>query len=383
LDVARRLTECLRDGDTVARLGGDEFAILLPEIARVSDMVIIVDKIFSAFRTPFVIDEHELYVTTSIGISIAPDDGDEAGVVLKNADAAMYRAKDQGRNTYQLYSPAMNVSALERLSLESSLRHALEREEFLVYFQPQVEIRSRRVIGVEALVRWLHPEWGVVSPAKFIPLAEETGLIVAIGERVLRAACRQNRLWQDQGLPPFPVSVNISARQFQQPDLRAMIARVLRETRLDPRWLELELTESLLMADADRTIATLGEVHAMGIGLAMDDFGIGYSSLSYLKRFPIDTIKIDQSFVRHVTRDADDAAIASAIIAMAHSLNLTVVAEGVETDEQLAFLERQQCDAVQGYLLSPPRPAEEITTWLCATSDDDEPRSLSGRRRAA
>jgi EAL domain-containing protein (putative c-di-GMP-specific phosphodiesterase class I) len=215
------------------------------------------------------------------------------------------------------------------------------------------------------------------------PLAEETGLIVPIGERVLRAACLQNRSWQDQGIPPFPVSVNISARQFQQPDLRAMITRVLREAQLDPRWLELELTESLLMADADRTIATLGEVHAMGIGLAMDDFGIGYSSLSYLKRFPIDTIKIDQSFVRHVTSDADDAAISAAIIAMAHSLNLTVVAEGVETDEQLSFLEREQCDAIQGYLVSPPRPAEEITTLLRAKTDGDDPRSISASRRAA
>ncbi|MEW6684453.1 MAG: EAL domain-containing protein [Nitrospirota bacterium] len=372
--VAQRLTDCLRNGDTVARLGGDEFAILLPEIAKASDMVIVVEKIFAALRASFVVDGHEIFMTTSIGISIAPDDGDEAGVLLRNADAAMYRAKDQGRNTYQLYSPAMNVSTLERLSLESNLRHALERDEFVVYYQPQVRLGTGRIIGVEALVRWQHPEWGLVSPARFIPLAEETGLIVPIGERVLRAACTQNRGWQDQGIPSLPVSVNLSARQFQQPDLKAMIARVLRETGLDPRWLELELTESLLMEDADRTIATLGELRAMGIRVAMDDFGIGYSSLSYLKRFPIDTIKIDQSFVRHVTTDADDAAIATAIIAMAHSLKLTVVAEGVETDEQSAFLAQQQCDAIQGYLVSPPRPAEELTTLL---------RTNDSSRRAA
>lgn len=362
--VAQRLNSCLRDGDTVARLGGDEFAILLPEIGKTNDVMIVIEKLFAAIRPPFVLDGHEVFVTMSIGISIAPDDGQEAGIVLKNADAAMYQAKDQGRNTYQLYSPAMNVSTLERLSLESSLRHAFEREEFLVYFQPQVEIRTRQIIGVEALVRWLHPEWGLVSPARFIPLAEETGLIVPIGERVLRAACAQNRQWQDQGIPPFPISVNISARQFQQPDLKTMIARVLGETGLDPRWLELELTESLLMANADQTTASLKALHAMGIGLAMDDFGVGYSSLSYLKRFPIDTIKIDQSFVRHVTEDADDAAIATAIIAMAHSLNLTVVAEGVETDAQLSFLARQQCDAIQGYLISPPRPAADVTALL-------------------
>lgn len=383
LSVAQRLSSCLREGDTVARLGGDEFAILLPEIDKASDMVIVVEKLFAAIRPPVVLDGHEVFATMSIGISIAPDDGEEAGIVLKNADAAMYRAKDQGRNTYQLYSPAMNVSTLERLSLESSLRHALERDEFLVYFQPQVEVRTRRIIGVEALVRWLHPEWGLVSPARFIPLAEETGLIVPIGERVLRAACAQNRRWQDQGIPPFPVSVNISARQFQQPDLNALIARVLGETNLDPRWLELELTESLLMANAEQTISALKTLHEMGIGLAIDDFGVGYSSLSYLKRFPIDTIKIDQSFVRHITSDADDAAIATAIIAMAHSLNLTVVAEGVETGEQSAFLERQQCDAIQGYLISPPRPAHEITPLLCAKRDRRESPPISPVGRVA
>ncbi len=364
LAVAERLSGALRDGDTVARLGGDEFAVLLSEIAKVSDTAIVVGKIFSALKAPFVIDSHELFVSASIGISIAPDDAEEAGALLKNADAAMYRAKDQGRNTYQLYSPAMNVSQLERLSLESHLRHALEREEFIVHFQPQVELRSGRVVGMEALVRWRHPEWGVVSPARFIPVAEETGLIIPIGERVLRAACAQNRMWQDQGVPPFRISVNLSARQFQQPDLKAMVARVLRESGLEPRWLDLELTESLLMSDADRTVATLNALHAMGIGLALDDFGTGYSSLSYLKRYPIDTIKIDQSFVRHITTDADDAAIAIAIIAMANSLKLTVVAEGVETEEQRAFLAQQGCDAIQGYLLSRPLPAGEITAWL-------------------
>jgi diguanylate cyclase (GGDEF)-like protein/PAS domain S-box-containing protein len=362
--VAERLSGCLRDGDTVARLGGDEFAILLPEVARVGDTVIVADKIFSALKAPFIVDSHELFVSVSIGISVGPDDGDEAGQLLKNADAAMYRAKDQGRNTYQLYASAMNVSHLERLSLESNLRHALERDEFVVYYQPQVELRSGRVVGMEALVRWRHPEWGVVSPARFIPVAEETGLIVPIGERVLSFACAQNRRWQEQGIAPFQISVNLSARQFQQPELNAMVTRVLRESGLDPRWLDLELTESLLLSDAERTVAALNAFHAMGVGLALDDFGTGYSSLSYLKRYPIDTIKIDQSFVRHITTDADDAAISIAIIAMAHSLKLIVVAEGVETEEQKAFLAQQGCDVIQGYLLSRPLPADEITAWL-------------------
>jgi diguanylate cyclase (GGDEF)-like protein/PAS domain S-box-containing protein len=366
LAVAERLCGAVRDGDTVARLGGDEFAILLPEIAKASDTSLVVGKIFAALKAPFVIDSHELFVSASIGISVAPDDGDESGTLLKHADAAMYRAKDQGRNTFQLYSPAMNVSHLERLSLESSLRHALDRNEFIVYFQPQVELRSGLVVGMEALVRWRHPEWGLVSPARFIPVAEETGLIIPIGERVLALACAQSRRWQDQGIAPFCMSVNLSARQFQQPDLNATVARVLRETGLDPKWLDLELTESLLMSDAERTISTLKAFHSMGVGLALDDFGTGYSSLSYLKRYPIDTIKIDQSFVRHITTDADDAAIAIAIIAMAHSLKLTVVAEGVETEEQREFFVQQRCDAIQGYLLSPPLPAEEITLWLRA-----------------
>jgi diguanylate cyclase (GGDEF)-like protein len=364
LAVADRLKGALLDGDTVARLGGDEFAVLLPEIAKVSDTAIVVGKIFSAMTAPFVVDSHELFMTASIGISVAPDDAEESGVLLRNADAAMYRAKDQGRNTYQLYSPAMNVSQLERLSIESNLRHALERDEFVVHFQPQVEIRSGRVVGMEALVRWQHPEWGLVSPSRFIPVAEETGLIIPIGERVLRAACAQNRRWQEQGIPPFRMAVNLSARQFQQTDLKAMVARALRDSGLDARWLDLELTESLLMSDADRTVGPLNALHAMGIGLALDDFGTGYSSLSYLKRYPIDTIKIDQSFVRHITTDGDDAAIAIAIIAMATSLKLTVVAEGVETEEQKAFFVEHGCDAIQGYLLSRPLPADEMTAWL-------------------
>jgi diguanylate cyclase (GGDEF)-like protein len=366
LAVAKRLSGALRDGDTVARLGGDEFAMLLPEIAKVSDTALVVGKIFSALKAPFVIDSHELFVSASIGISVAPDDGDESGTLLKHADAAMYRAKDQGRNTYQLYSPAMNVSQLERLSLESSLRHALDRDEFTVYYQPQVELQTGLVVGMEALVRWRHPEWGLVSPARFIPVAEETGLIVSIGERVLSQACAQNRRWQEQGLAPFCMSVNLSARQFQQPDLKNMVARVLRESRLDPKWLDLELTESLLMSEADRTVSTLNALHSMGVGLALDDFGTGYSSLSYLKRYPIDTIKIDQSFVRHITTDSDDAAIAIAIIAMAHSLKLTVVAEGVETEEQRSFMVQHRCDAIQGYLLSAPLPADDVTAWLRA-----------------
>ncbi|MFZ5877285.1 MAG: sensor domain-containing protein [Nitrospirota bacterium] len=383
--VANRLTRCVREGDTVARIGGDEFAILLLDIAKTNDVILIADKLFATFHETFQINAHELFVTASIGISLAPYDGDEAGTLLKNADTAMYRAKDQGRNNYQLYSPAMNVSTLERLSMERSLHHALERREFLVYYQPQIDLKTGQIVGMESLVRWQHPDLGVVSPAKFIPLAEETGLIIAISTLVMRAACTQNRLWQEAGVTPFPMAVNLSARQFQQTDLMATTVEVLRECRLDPMWLELELTESLLMENVDQTIATLRDLRRLGVRFALDDFGTGYSSLSYLKRFPITTVKIDQSFVRSLTQDEDDAAITKAIIAMAHSLKLTVVAEGVEQEHQSEFLKREGCDTIQGYLISRPLPADQMTKLLLANTwfSKRGPMSRSERSRAA
>jgi EAL domain-containing protein (putative c-di-GMP-specific phosphodiesterase class I) len=284
--------------------------------------------------------------------------------LLKNADVAMYRAKEQGRNTYQHFSPAMNARAFERLALATSLRHALDRGQFLLHYQPQMDLATRRIIGMEALVRWQHPEWGMVPPGKFIPLSEENGLILPIGEWVLKAACEQNKTWQKAGLTPIRVAVNLSARQFKQQNLLATVEEVLVETGLSAQHLELELTEGLIMDNAEHTIATLTELNRMGVRLSIDDFGIGYSSLSYLKRFPVHSLKIDQSFVRDLTKNQGDAAIVRAIITLAHSLNLSVLAEAVETPEQLAFLQSLACDQVQGYLFSPPLPGPQATELL-------------------
>ena len=362
--VAERLKGCVREGDTVARMGGDEFTVVLADIAETRDVPKIAQKVLDAFSKPFRVDGHELFTTTSVGISLYPNDGDNAEVLLKNADAAMYRAKEEGRNNYQHFSPAMNVRALEHLALENNLRYALEREELLLHYQPQVDLKTGRVIGMEALLRWQHPDLGLVSPAQFISLAEETGLIVPIGEWVLRTACAQNKAWQEAGLSPVRVSVNLSGRQFFQKNLFEMISRVIRETGLDPNSLELELTESFLMKKAESNIATLRELSAMMVRLSIDDFGTGYSSLSYLKHFPIHSLKIDQSFVRDITTDPDDAVIVTAIVTLAHSLCLKVIAEGVETKEQLEFLRSLQCDVMQGYLFSRPLPAEEATKLL-------------------
>ena len=282
-------------------------------------------------KPSFQFNSHELHITTSIGISLYPYDGTDADTLLKNADTALYRAKEQGRNNYQLYTPAMNARAFERLAMENSLRKALERQQFLLHYQPQVDIVTGKIVGMEALVRWQHPDLGLVYPAEFIPLAEETGLIVALGEWVLRTACAQNRLWQRAGLPQLSVAVNLSARQFQHHGLVDTIARILRETGIDPRTLEMEITETIAMQNADFTNVVLRHLKDMGVHVAMDDFGTGYSSLSYLKKFPIDTLKIDQSFVRDIHTDPNDAAIANAVIVLAHSLKLDVVAEGVET----------------------------------------------------
>lgn len=361
--VAGRLTTCVRQGDTVARLGGDEFAIALADVARTSDIPKVAQKIIDTLSRPYVLEGRELFITTSIGICIYPDDAQDAETLVKNADVAMYRAKKHGRNNYQHYSPDMNAQAFERLAIETSLRHALEREEFFLEYQPQVDIETGRIIGYEALVRWRHPDLGVMPPGKFIPLAEESGLIVAIGEWVLRSACAQNKAWQAAGFPPIRVAVNVSPRQLRHESLLGAVGRALRETGLHPNWLELELTESI-MQDADEAIRLLSQLQAIGVQIAIDDFGTGYSSLNHLKRYPIHKLKIDQSFVRDVTHDPHDRAIVTAIIALAHSLNLKAIAEGVETEEQLAYLRSLKCDEAQGYFLGRPMPAQNATKLL-------------------
>ncbi|HYM62314.1 MAG TPA: EAL domain-containing protein [Thermoanaerobaculia bacterium] len=362
--VAERIRRCVREGDTVARFGGDEFTLLIPKIDNVEDAAKIAQKVLENLKIPYQINDRELFATTSIGISIAPNDGSDAETLVRNADTAMYRAKEQGRDNYQLYAPAMNARALERLALENMLRRALSHQELVVHYQPLIELPSRAIVGVEALLRWRHPQLGLLSPAHFISVAELSGLIVPIGGWVMRTAAKQARIWQKRIDPAFSVAVNLSARQFQQPDLVEQISRVLDEVGVRPSTFELEITESNAMQNAENTIFTLRELKALGVRISMDDFGTGYSSLNYLKRFPIDTLKLDQSFVNDIHADPSDAAIASAVIAMAHSLNLIVVAEGVETEEQLDFLSRQRCDRIQGFLFSAPMSADELEPYL-------------------
>ncbi|MCL5103527.1 MAG: PAS domain S-box protein [Armatimonadetes bacterium] len=362
--MAERLQACVREADTIARMGGDEFTIILADVVDPEAAGEVARRVLRAVASPFVFDEHELYVTTSIGISIYPADGTDVETLVKNADTAMYRAKEKGRNMCQLYTEAFNAADVERMTLENNLRRAAKREEFLLHFQPQVDIRTGETRGSEALVRWRHPEYGLVPPGKFIPLAEETGLIVPISKWIIKAACGQNKAWQDAGYPPITIAVNISAKHFHQEDLAATVGSALSETGLDPQYLELELTESALMQNPDLAVDVLGKLKEMGVRISVDDFGTGYSSLSYLKRFPIDAVKIDQSFVRDITTNHDDAAIAGAVVAMAHSLKLKVIAEGVETLEQLEFLRSLKCDEVQGYFIGRPVPAEEFGQLL-------------------
>ena len=363
IGVASRIIDCLGPDDIVARMGGDEFTVLMhiddpQEAANASQMII------AALKEPFVIDGYELHTTTSIGISLYPEDGDDAQVLMRNADTAMYRAKDQGRNSYSYYDTAMNRLGIERLELENGLRYALEREELVVYYQPRLNLASGRIVGMEALVRWQHPVLGLVPPGRFIPLAEETGLIVPISEWVLETACKQTTKWLDSGYPPLQVAVNLSARQFQSPGLVERVDSILQESGLAPELLELEITESITMQDVDFTILTLRKLSDMGIHIAVDDFGTGYSSLSYLKNFPIHTLKIDQSFVRELHRDSYNAAIVNTVIYLAQNLNLKVIAEGVETEQQLAFLRDQRCDEMQGFLFSRPVPMDEFERLL-------------------
>ena len=363
VQVSQRLLDCIRRRDTVARLGGDEFVVLLSEITPDSAAEV-ARKILAAVARPFTVERHELSVTPSLGISLFPQDGRDFESLLKYADVAMYRAKESGRNAFQFFASDMNIAALERLVLENRLRQGLERGEFILHYQPQINVATGRIVGAEALIRWQHPEIGTVSPGKFIPVAELSGLIGPLGDWVLREACRQNRAWQIAGLPSICIAVNVSSVQFRGGRLEESVREVLAETGLPAECLELELTEGTLMSDAKATVDALQRLSAMNIRLAIDDFGTGYSSLSYLKRFPIDRLKIDQSFVRDIVTDPDDWAIASAIISMGHSLRLKVIAEGVEHANQLEMLAHQGCDEVQGYHLSFPLPAEEFAELL-------------------
>ncbi len=362
--VAERIQEYVREGDTVARLGGDEFTLLVPGITAEEDAAKIAKKICDAIHDPFWIDGRELFVTTSMGVAVYPSDGHDAETLVRNADSAMYRAKEQGRDNYQLYTPAMNAKAVERLSLESRLRQAVANDELELHFQPFFDMKTAKVLGAEALLRWRHPELGLIPPGEFIPIAELSGLIVPIGEWVLRTACAEARKWHAKGFPQLTVSVNLSSRQFQQTDLVSQVTSALAETGLEPDKLDLEITESNAMQNAEHSINTLWGLKKQGVRISMDDFGTGYSSLNYLKRFPIDRIKLDQSFVRDLPGDKDDAAIAMAVIAMGRSLELVVIAEGVETAEQLEFLKDRDCDQLQGFLFSRPLPSAAFETFL-------------------
>ncbi|HQT29896.1 MAG TPA: EAL domain-containing protein [Thiobacillus sp.] len=359
LEVAHRLQTCVRTSDTLARLGGDEFILVLLDITGTHDATHVVQKIFAALQQPFLLEGRELTVTPSIGISLFPEDGRNADELIRNADTAMYQAKEAGRNTFHFYTADMNARALDLLALEAALRRALERDELVMFYQPKFELASGRMIGVEALIRWQHPEWGLVPPSRFIPLAEETGLILPIGEWALREACQQAAAWHAQG-QTLTVAVNLAARQFRQPALAVRVAAILAATGLDPAALELEITESAMMHNPQQVTATLTELKHIGVRIAIDDFGTGYSSLGYLKHFPVDVLKIDQTFIRDAPTQARDAAIVQVIIDMAHALKLQVVAEGVETAAHLDFVQAMGCDLAQGYFFAKPMPASEL-----------------------
>ena len=362
--VTKRLKECVRDSDTISRQGGDEFVILLAETKNSEDAALSAQKILDALQALHMIGESELHVTTSIGISVYPTDGLDAETLLKSADTAMYYAKEKGCNNYQFFISEMNTRATERLIIESNLRQALEKQQFILYYQPKVNLNTGKITGVEALLRWKHDEWGEVLPDTFVPIAEDSGLIVPIGRWVLRQACKQAKIWQDAGLQAISIAINISAQEFLQKYFVEGVCAVLKDTGLAAHFLELEITESVLMRDAEYSKNILQQLKKMGIKLAVDDFGTGYSSLSYLQRFPIDVLKIDQSFVQNIESVKDDGIIVSAIISMGNSLKLKVVAEGVETPSQLAFLRARHCEEGQGYFFSHPLTAESFAVLL-------------------
>jgi diguanylate cyclase (GGDEF)-like protein len=363
-NFAQRLTACVRGGDTVARWGGDEFVILLPQIQNAEDTIKLAKRITELLREPFEIQKQNLYLKASLGIAIYPQDGEDGETLLKNADAALYRAKERGRNHYQFYSPTMTSKASLLLKLENLLHRALEDEQLSLHYQPQLRIKTGEITGMEALLRWYHSELGNISPAKLIPLAEQTDLIIPLGEWVLKTACQQNLAWQNTGIKPFPIAVNFSPRQFQQPNLVSMVCQVLQTTRLAPDLLEIEITEGTIMEDEEFARQSLQELKTMGVHISLDDFGKGYSSLSYLQKFPFNTIKIDRSFILSWQNSPQDIAIISAMITLGKSLNLRVVVEGVETLEQLQLLQRLQCEEVQGYWFSRPLKPEDATKLL-------------------
>lgn len=362
--MAERLRASVRESDTVARLGGDEFVLLISGQGEPETIAVVLERMLSDISQPWTISQGDFNITCSMGVALYPDDGSNAQELLKHADSAMYRAKDKGRNNFQFFTAELNELITERLELENKLRRALERDQFSLHFQPRVDMHSRRIIGAEALLRWSPADQEPVPPARFIPVAEEIGLIVPIGRWVLNQACAQNKAWQDAGLPPLIVSVNVSVRQFRQDNFVQTIGDVLRDTGLEARYLEIELTESAVMHDADQFIAMLNELNDLGVQISIDDFGTGYSSLSYLKRFPVDRLKVDRSFVHDIANDVDDATIVRTVIALGHNLGLKVVAEGVETEQQLEFLRANHCDELQGYYFGMPMPATEFVNVL-------------------
>ena len=362
--VAKRLFAAVRTSDTVCRLGGDEFVILLSEVAHAGDAGVKAGKILSALSAPFEMEQITLRVTASIGVTTYPEDGQSAELLIRNADLAMYQAKEKGRSNYQFFEKGMNVRAVERQSIEGDLRCALERDEFVMHYQPKIDLKTGEITGVEALLRWQHPERGLVGPLQFISVAEDCGLMLPIGKWVLRESCRQAKAWQDAGLPPIEMAVNVSSVEFRNDEFLEGISTILKETGLEPRYLELELTESVLMQHAEFSVPVLQKLKAMGVRLAIDDFGTGYSSLSYLRQFPIDTLKVDQSFIHEINADTDEATIISAVINMGCRMKHRVIAEGVETAEQLAFLRAHGCDEGQGYYFARPMPAEETAKLL-------------------
>jgi diguanylate cyclase (GGDEF)-like protein len=368
-EVAARLKACVRESDTVARLGGDEFVVLLPDLSEERYAATVAQKILTAVARPFMLIGQEFRVTASIGISTYPNDGLDEQTLTKNADIAMYQAKEEGKNNFQFYSEALNANSLERLALESSLRHALERGEFRLHYQAKRDIATDQITGMEALLRWEHPDLGIVGPLKFLPIAEETGLIVPIGRWVLTTACRQNVDWQRQGLPRLNIAINLTARQFKDEHLIEDIRSILELTGMEPSFLELEISESILIHDVQTTLQVLTKLKGMGVRIAIDDFGSGFSSLSTLQQFPLDTIKIDRSFIREVSGASNDSGLTDAIIAMGRALSMTVVAQGVETREQAEFLRQHACDELQGFYFAKPVPADQATRLLQAPQD--------------
>ncbi len=363
-EVADRLRSCLREGDTIARLGGDEFTVILEEIPESEHIANVAQKIIDLMARSFSINDQEVFVTTSIGIATYPACGTDPKTLIKNADAALYDAKEHGRGVYRFYHEKMNVIASERLELLTSLRHAVTRNEFVLRYQPQINTFTGEIVGVEALLRWHHPKKGLIYPSQFVHLLEDTGLIIPVGEWVIRTACEQGKTWQDAGLPAIPIAVNISGRQFKQKNLVSMISQILIDSKLAPRYLQLELTESVLVDNMAVTISTLRALHTIGTKLSIDDFGTGYSSLSYLKQFPLHALKIDRSFLRDIHKRSEDAAIATAIITLGHSMKLDVIAEGVETAEQMEFLKNRKCNIMQGHLFGYPMHPTQIEGWL-------------------